>query len=372
MVSDKNKGLTSRIASFVDSFTSPLKFSHYLELLSPLLATHKLQARVVKIWDETKDSRTLTLKPSRSWRLHRAGQHIRVGVAINGMQYNRTFSISSAPERSEDCFTITVKVIDKGRMSSHLVRQLRLGSYLEIGLPQGDFVLPDSTPVLPLFITAGSGITPIMSMLRNYVAVGNMPDIEHIHYAPHSYDVIFGGELHQLAKNNSKLYHFHPVYTQELGTDARGEFYFSLAQLERLCPDWRTRDVWACGPQSLLTSLAEVFKAAGRGRHLHIERFRAATSPVPKGAVGGKVRFMSKGKVVEVDADGTTPLLRVAEDAGLNPPHGCRMGICHTCDVPLVSGQVRELGSGEILSEPGTLVQTCIYAAAGDCELSFN
>ena len=84
-------------------------------------------------------------------------------------------------------------------------------------MPQGDLVLPQAAPVLPLFISAGSGITPIMSMLRNYVQVGNMPDTVHIHYAPHSYDVIFSRELQQYAKEYADLYHFHPIFTQELG-----------------------------------------------------------------------------------------------------------------------------------------------------------
>jgi stearoyl-CoA 9-desaturase NADPH oxidoreductase len=371
MASEKIRSLRSIFAEFVNSFASPLKLSHYLELLNPLLASHNMQARVEKVWDETKDSRTLTLRPSRNWRSHRAGQHIRIGVSINGMLFNRTYSISSAPDRTGGCITITVKAIDKGRMSAHLVRHLRPGAYIPIGLPQGDFILPDAMPVLPLFITAGSGITPVMSMLRNYDFVGNIPDIEHIHYAPHAYDVIFGSELQQLTQKHPRLYHFHPVYTRDQATEARGERYFSLEQLNELCPDWRKREVWACGPQSLLDSLERVFNEAGRGRFLHTERFRAATVKLAEGAVGGKVRFVTKDRTIEVDADSATPLLRVAEDAGLNPPHGCRMGICHTCDVPLISGQVRELRTGEILKEAGTLVQTCICAAAGDCELAF-
>src|SRR5262245_58486857 len=183
--------LLSRLVDVVSLVATPLRPSHYLELVNPLWTTHKLQARVEKVWDETKDARTLTLRPGRNWRAHRAGQHVRVGVPIGGMHHTRTYSISSSPDRDDDCITITVKAIPGGRMSQHLVRHIEPGAYLPIGLPQGDFVLPEAVPVRPLFITAGSGITPVMSMLRTYAIRGNMPDAAHIHYAPHSRDVIF-------------------------------------------------------------------------------------------------------------------------------------------------------------------------------------
>ncbi len=105
----------------------------------------------------------LRLRPGVNWRGHRAGQHARLGVPIGGMHYTRTYTISSPPERDDGCITITVKAIKDGRMSHHLVRQVKPGDYLPLGLPQGDFYLPDAQPVKPLFITAGSGITPAMS-----------------------------------------------------------------------------------------------------------------------------------------------------------------------------------------------------------------
>ena len=123
--------------------------------------------------------------------------------------------------------------------------------------------------------------------------------------------------------------------------------------------------MWACGPQSLLAAVEDHFGAAGRG--VHIERFRAAMADVPADAAGGKVSFRTNGSSVDTEADASTPLLRVAEDAGLNPAHGCRMGICNTCDVPLEAGRVRDLRTGEIVEEPGRTVQTA-SRRRGDCE----
>jgi ferredoxin len=100
---------------------------------------------------------------------------------------------------------------------------------------------------------------------------------------------------------------------------------------------------------------------------VHVERFVAPRATLPANAAGGKVRLRMSG--VEVDADGATPLLHVAERAGVNAPHGCRMGVCHTCDATMVSGCVRDLRTGERIDEPGARIQPCVCAAAGDVEI---
>ena len=358
--------LWSRVTAVTDYFAWPLRTSHYVELVNPLWASHSLQARVEKVWDETKDARTLTLRPGVNWRGHRAGQHARLGVPIGGMHYTRTYTISSAPERDDRCITITVKAIAGGRMSHHLVRQIKVGDYLPLGLPQGDFYLPDAQPVKPLFITAGSGITPAMSMLRALIAQQRLPDTAHIHYAPHEFDVIFGNELRAMAAQHPR-YKLSLQLTQAISAGSAAERHFSAAQLDALCPDWRECEVYACGPQSLLDALEQHWQGAGLSRRLHIERFRAMQAPIPPDAVGGLVRFGKSG--VQASADHLTPLLRVAEDAGMNPPHGCRMGICHTCNTRLLGGCVRDLRTGKLLNDVGAIVQTCVCAAAGDCEL---
>ena len=356
----------ARIEAITDYFAWPLRTSHYVELVNPLWTSHTLQARVEKVWDETKDARTITLRPGVNWRGHRAGQHARLGVPIGGMHYTRTYTISSPPEREDGCITLTVKAIAGGRMSAHLVRQVKPGDFLPLGLPQGDFYLPDAQPVKPLFITAGSGITPAMSMLRSLIAQERLPDSVHIHYAPHEFDVIFGHELKQMVADH-KRYKLQLMLTREIGSEKSSGRHFSAQQLDALCPDWREREVYACGPQSLLGALEQHWQQAGLSRHLHVERFRAAYAEAPADAVGGTVRFAKSSR--DVQADHLTPLLRVAEDAGMNPPHGCRMGICHTCNTKLLSGCVRDLRTGKILNEAGAIVQTCICAAAGDCEL---
>ncbi len=357
----KVSSLWSRLGEVASLVATPLLPSHYLALVWPLAAAHTRQARIEAVHEEAPGVRTLTLRPGRGWRPHRAGQHVQVGVAIAGRLATRTYTISSSPERRDGCITITVKAQPDGRVSRALVHDVSVGAFLTLGLPAGEFVLPATLPGRTLFVTAGSGITPVASMLRTLAARRAMPDLVHVHHARTPADVIFGEELRALALEHPRyrLIEVHTAFDrQRLGT----------ARLDALVPDWRERDAWACGPQALLEAITASFAEADRADALHVERFRAPLAPLPATTEGGEVRFTTSG--VAARADGRTPLLRIAEDAGLAPRHGCRMGICHSCDATLTSGCVRDLRTGTAIDEPGARIQICVCAAAGDVELT--
>jgi ferredoxin-NADP reductase len=351
--------LWSRLGAVAKLVATPLLPSHYLAMVHPLAATHVRHARVEDVRDEAPGVRTLTLRPGRGWRRHRAGQHVRVGLAIDGRIATRTYSISSSPDRSDGCITITVK--QQGRASRALVHDVEVGVFVTIGMPEGDFVIDDRASVRPLFITGGSGITPVASFIRTWALRGSMPETFHIHYARTHDDVVFGEELRQIALD-------HPTYHLIAIATADQPARFSGARLDELVPDWHERDAWACGPQSLLTAIETVFERAERRHALVTERFRAPVATVPNGARAGVVRFGASG--VTARADARTPLLQLAEAAGLAPAHGCRMGICHSCDTKMVSGCVRDLRTGARIDEPGARIQICVCAAAGDVELT--
>ena len=362
MAPSLSRSIWARVADVASLATTPLAPSHYLGLVSPLRATHTLKARIESVRDETSDARTLTLRPGRGWRTHRAGQFVRIGAEIDGRIFTRTYSLSSAPDRADGRITITVKIVPGGKMSRHLARDARPGDYVTLAPAQGDFVLPEGAPIRPLFLTAGSGVTPVMSMLRTLAQRGAMPSAVHVHYAPHPHDAIFRDELTRLAAEHPS-YRFLLVATRVGDDRAR----FDRARLDALAPDWQTREAWACGPEGFLSAVDSVFSSASRGSRLHIERFRATLAPADPNATGGRVRFgLSR---TDVEANGQTPLLQVAERAGVSAPHGCRMGICHSCDTTLVSGCVRDLRTGKRIDEPGSRVQVCVCAAAGDVEL---
>jgi ferredoxin-NADP reductase len=185
-----------------------------------------------------------------------------------------------------------------------------------------------------------------------------IPDVVHMHYAPHAQDVIFGAELRQM-QATQRHYQLHRYYTRAVADAA--SVHFSAEQLELSCPDWREREVWACGPASLLDAVEAHWARAGLSRQLHVERFHAKVAPLPDdGVKEGRVWFASSG--VQAQSDGCANLLRTAEDAGLNPAHGC--------NTTLLKGCVRDLRTGALIAEAGEKVQVCVCAAVGDVELA--
>ena len=331
--------------------TTPFLPEDYLTLVNPLWSTRELRGRVEAVIAETADAATVVVKPGRGWPTHRAGQYVRVSVDIDGVRHARTYSLTSPVDRSDGRFTFTVKAIPDGIVSNHLVRDARPGDVLVLERPQGDFVLPDPLPVKVLFLTGGSGITPVMGMLRSH----KLADAVHIHAAPTRSAVVYGAELRSLRSPSYRLH--------ELHDDTTGMLTFD--QLDVLCPDWHERDVWVCGPGPLMDAAEVHWKNAGLSGRLRLERFRPRL--LAEAGDGGRVVFTKSGRTVE--SPGGTALLDAGEAAGVLMPSGCRMGICHGCVVPLLTGRVRDLRTGNVHGEEGDLVQTCISAAAGPVEL---
>jgi ferredoxin-NADP reductase len=352
-------GLGRRIFAAAETLTTPLLPDDYLGLINPLWSGRQVSGRIESVQAETADAATLTIRAGRGFQAHRAGQWVRISIEINGTWQSRTYSVTSAADRRSNRFTITVKAIEGGRVSPHLVHRTTAGTLVRLDLPKGDFALP-ATPIRRmLFLTGGSGITPVMGMLRTLDTRGELPAAVHVHSALHRDDVIFGEELRGLVSKHAS-YRLHEQHTDTDG-------FFGLEQLDEVCPDWRQREVWACGPRGMLDAIEEHWANAGLTDRLHIERFQAPIFAAPD-AAGGTVSFLKTG-YDDVDAPAGTPLLEVGEAAGVTMPQGCRMGICFSCVAPLRSGQVRDLRTGEIHGDEGELVQTCISAAAGPCSI---
>jgi ferredoxin-NADP reductase len=343
--------------AIAERITTPLLPDDYLKLANPLWSARELRGRVLEVRRETEDSATLVIKPGWGFSFdYQPGQYIGIGVLVDGRWRWRSYSLTSSPVTGSRIITITVKAMPEGFLSTHLVGGVAPGTIMRLAAPQGNFVMPDPAPASVLFITAGSGITPVMSMLRTLARRDQITDVVHLHSAPTESDVMFAAELARMQTG-------HEGYRLQLRS-TRTEGRLDLSQLGDEVPDWRERQTWACGPEGMLNAAERVWHAAGIAEQLHLERF--AVSKAAARGQGGTVEFARSGKTVAVD--GATPLMDAGEGVGIQMPFGCRMGICQSCVVSLVDGHVRDLRTG-VEHEPGTRVQTCISAASGDCVL---
>lgn len=349
--------LRTRLARIAGAVTTPLRPADYLDLVAPLRAgADDLRGRILDVRPETRDAATVVIRPGRGWQGHRPGQYVRLGVDVNGVRHWRTYSLTSPPARRGGPLAVTVKAVPDGVVSQHLVRRIRPGTLVQLDQAQGDFVLPRSVPQRVLFVTAGSGITPVVGMLRGGALTG--ADVVVVHCAPSPDEMIFGAELRDLAARGA-------LRLIERHTRADGRL--DVAALTDLVPDHLDRHTWACGPAGLLDTLTRHWAENGVADRLRTERFQPV---VITPGEGGPVTFTRSG--ITVQADGARALLDAGEQAGVLMPSGCRMGICFGCVLPLRQGAVRDLRTGELtraLPGDGVLVQTCVSAAAGPCDI---
>jgi ferredoxin-NADP reductase len=334
--------------------TTPLLPDDYLHMINPLWTAREVRGKVIRVIPETADAATLVIKPGWGWSFdYQPGQYVGIGISVDGKWHWRSYSLTSPPTRDQGEIAVTVKAMPEGFLSTHLVEGIEPGSIVRLALPQGEFVLPDPPPAKVLFWTGGSGITPVMAMLRTLHRRDTMPDVVHAHAAPTEGQVIFRTELHDLVAAHPTLRLIENIDE----VDGR----LDVDKLTQLVPDWQEREAWVCGPAPMLDAAERHWNKAGVGKKLHLERFSAELS---ESAEGGHVTFAASGK--EADLDGATTLMEAGEAQGIQMPFGCRMGICHTCVVPLKKGKVKDLRNGNEYTE-NQKIQTCITAAAGDC-----
>ncbi len=356
--------LRERVLRVAELAATPLVPADYLDVFNPLRKGAELRGRIVHITHETADAATIVIAPGADWAGHIPGQYLRIGIDVDGVRLWRAYSLTHGP-RTDGHISITVKAVPQGKVSNHLVHRAKVGTLVHLEQAAGEFVLPTEGGKF-LFVTAGSGITPVIGMLRNLFPVAEsgvvrLPRSKHfdivvVHVAPSQPDSIFLANLREL--DRAGMINLVARYDDEHGV-------LDVADLAHMVPDLLERTTFACGPAGLLDALEQ--HHVELGLRLLTEQFRVATLVTAEG--GGTVSFLKNG--VTLEADGSRPILDEAEEAGVLMPSGCRMGICYGCVLPLRQGAVRDLRTGEITSAvvgDGVKVQTCINAAAGSCE----
>jgi ferredoxin-NADP reductase len=327
----------------VDLLVGPHGIDRYLELVRPTLTVSDARAEVLAVRHQTPRSVTLTLRPNAAWRGFRAGQFVRVGVEIDGVRRTRTYSPASSEHAAE--LELTATVHPEGLVSGHLRERLAPGAVLHLGEAGGEFVLPRPLPDRLVLISGGSGVTPILSMLRTLRDEAYRGEIDFIHFARTAGDWLYRAEVEALPGVRARF-----IATRESG----GHLHDQILDTSALAA--------VCGPPALLDAARDLFPTD----RLLTETFTPPSLTVTGAAAQGTLRFLRSGHEAPI-AGGT--LLEQAEAAGLAPDFGCRMGICHTCTCRKTAGAVRDMRTGAISDEEDEDIQLCVSIPAGDVAL---
>jgi stearoyl-CoA 9-desaturase NADPH oxidoreductase len=347
-----------------DAAATPHGVDRYVELVRPSWSSTEVRAKVVRAIRTTARSVTLTLRANGNWTGFTAGQYTQLSVEIDGVRHTRCYSMANSAISKNGLIELTITAHPEGRVSQYLRRSAKGGQSVGLTTAQGTFTLPETEPDHLLLISGGSGITPVMSMLRTRCALGWSKPVTFLHYAPTESDMLYRDDLAELVRAAPHLRVLR-AFTDEPGTgDLDG--FLTRSHLVSSAPDWAEAEAFVCGPPPLMDAARSLFDQVGRAGHLHTEAFTLAQFTAEAGSVDGTVRF-SAGEIVAA-SDGR-PLLVQAESAGLAPLSGCRMGICHTCTRRLCSGVVRDAVTGDLTTGPDVDVRICVSVPIGDVEI---
>ncbi|MDV3132338.1 MULTISPECIES: ferredoxin reductase [Mycobacterium] len=343
--------LTRRVrrSPLLELLTGPHGVDRYTELVDPTWTRSDARAKVISVRRQTPRSVTLTLEPNQAFTGFQAGQHINLTVEIDGRRRTRPYSPASA--EGSPYIELTVGRHEGGLVSTYLCDHARPGLVVGLDSVGGDFVLPTVRPRRVLFVSGGSGITPVMSMLRTMRNEGSDREIAFIHYARNAQEACYADEL--AAMSGVRVLH---GYTRAGQGDLTG--YFDADHLAAAMPE--PDAVFVCGPQALVDAVRTHFPDA---------LSESFVPPVftPSADTGGRIAFTDSG--VELTDDGR-PLLEQAEAAGLTPESGCRMGICGSCTRRKSSGVVKNLITGTVSSSEAEDVRICVSAPVGDVDIA--
>ena len=351
----------------LEAVAAPHGPDHYLEMISPMWSLQEVRAEIIEVRNPAFGSVTLLLRPNRNWQGFRAGQHVALTVEIDGVWRTRCYSLACSANRNDGVLELTVADEPNGVVSGHLNAQVCPGTVVRLSQAQGGFQLPDDRPEHILLISGGSGITPVMSILRTlcedgFCAAGGPGRITFLHYARSADHLAYRDELATMAIAHPRL-RLMRSYTRGVGGELSGRF----APQHLPTIDARTA-AWVCGPAGLIDAVRAHWVRCRISVPLQTEQFTAPVPAVPAddGAPYGEVCFArSRRRMANTGA----VLLDQAESAGLRPAFGCRMGICLTCTSRKTAGSVRHLYTGELSTEPDSEIQICSTVPVGDVVL---
>ncbi len=335
----------------------------------------------VMVIPEAPDVKTFSFRPpSGATFLFRAGQFLTLELPVPGGPIHRTFTISSSPT-SNAYVTLTVKAQADSVGVRWMFEHLKPGVRLNVRGPGGVFHLPRQPDGKYLFISAGAGVTPMMSMASFLFERGEDPDISFVTCAKRPSEILFRKRLEYMASRVQGL-RLHFVVEREepyeVWTGYRG--FFNQLMLGLMTPDYLERDVYCCGPEGFMQSVRDMLNALGYDMsRYHQETFQAPVLrvediEVPDDVVPqetAKAEIVFTGSEITAECAETDTILAVAKSSGLNIPSGCNIGVCGTCKVKTRSGQVHMVHNGGISEEDveAGFVLACCSRAIGRVEV---
>ena len=347
----------------MDAAATPHGVDRYLELFRPSWSSTEIRAKVVRVVHSTPRAVTVTVRPNGLWSGFVAGQYTQLTAEIDGVLHTRCYSMANSAATDDGTLEFSITAQPAGRVSRHLHAAAHRGMTVRLTPAQGAFTLPVTEPARMLLVSAGSGITPVMSMLRTRCDLGWSNPVTFLHYARNELDMLYRDELHDVARTASHVKVVR-VFTERPGAgDMTG--HLCPDHLDQADPGWLEADTYVCGPGPLMETAKSLFAGADAHR-FHSEPFTLPEISAQGGTAGGSLRFGRSGIVVHNDG---SPLLALAEGAGLSPRHGCRIGICHTCTCRLTQGVVRNVVTGELTEGPNPSIRICVNAPLGDVEV---
>jgi ferredoxin-NADP reductase len=344
----------------LETIVSPNGLDGYGELLDPTFSVRDVRAEVISVEHPTERSVTLRLLPNANWQGFTPGQHVGLIVEVDGVLTTRYYSPAS-DAAVDDQIELTVSLHDGGKLSGHLIEHAKPGMIVGLTPPEGDFTLPASPPKKLLLIAGGSGITPLMSMLRTTLAARHDCDITLLAISRDRLSALYVQELEALAEQYGNFNLIHGYTREEVPHSMQG--HLTAAKLKDAVGDFAGAQTYVCGPPALAAAAEKIWKRAHAADNLHVETFKLPEVKIAAKDATGTLTFANSG--VERKNDGRA-LLDQAEDSGLSPRCGCRMGICHTCIAHVESGVVRDLQTGEVREVQDEYIQTCVNAPVGE------
>lgn len=345
-----------------EALATPHGVDRYLEAINPRWSIKNVKAQIVAVRHQTTDSITLILKPNALWRGFRAGQYVRLTIEINGVRRTRCYSPANSVHAKDGLIELTAKAHATGFVSKWLYQNAVPGMVVGLSQAEGQFALPKQRPDHILLISGGSGITPVMSMLRTLCDEGHDGRITFLHYSNAAKDQIYAAELAAITARHPNVELLRAY--REPGGELAG--LFSREQLAQAVPDYAEAETFLCGPPGMMKAVQQLWAQDGIDAHLHLEHFSAAPMVIDAAGAKGEVRFARSERLTS--NNGAT-LLDQAEAAGLRPASGCRMGICKACTCRKTSGQVRDIRSGQLSATGEEDIQICVSVPVGTVTL---